>query len=107
MNLNRTFGLRVEKFAVSKCINVSWDQIPSGACVVRYNVTLKDVSEAYLSSEVSYNNKNVEICNRPGFDRVYYVQLIVSFRGQTNDVTVSLPRERVPSQSGTSFYSCK
>ena len=84
------FGLKAGKFGEAKCVEVKWKKVESGACYVKYEVVLKNASGSNEYEEAGYNIGNMKICSFLTFSNVTDVQLIVSFKSTSRNVTAKV-----------------
>ena len=84
------FGLKAEKILGAKCIEVKWNRVESGACYVKYEVVLKSASGHDEYSSSGYNIGNMIICSFLTFIGVTDVQLTVSFKSTSRNVTAKV-----------------
>ena len=108
--MNRTFGLRVKGANGSKCFEVKWDKVQSGACFVKYEVILKNASGRDLYIKTGYNIGRLQTCTLKDSTDVANVQLTVSFIDSSKTVIEKVPtapiNTLVPTTSGTpSIYN--
>ena len=103
VNLDRQFHLRMEKENGSQCFNVKWSRLQSGACSVKYEVTVKSASGNNVYNGSGYDIDYVQICNLTVDTNITDVYLNVSFNKSFKIVTlkasgtpVSTPRPTIP-----------
>ena len=81
--------MRAEKFFPLRCLEVRWNQVQSGACYVKYTVTLKNAYGNNLYSEARYNIGRMRVCNAPLYNRATFAELTVSFKSTSKNFTAS------------------
>ena len=84
------FGLKAGIIGGAKCVEVKWKKVESGACYVKYKVVLKNASGSNEYEEAGYNIGNMTICSFLTFSNVTDVQLIVSFKSTSRNVTAKV-----------------
>ena len=73
----------------------------SGACIVRYDVKLKDAFGNNAYNETGYNIGKAKICNLTVFANVTEVKLTISYRNISKNVTTMVSEgPAVPPTSG-------
>ena len=109
VKLDKPFHLKVKRIAASKCIEVKWMKLNSGACIVRYAVALKSSSGEVLFNMAGKNIEKKKICNLSSYNRITDVQLTVSFKGISKVVTAKVSETpnstSVPPASGMTAFS--
>ena len=81
------FGLKAGKIGGAKCDEVKWNKVEAGACYVKYEVVLKSASGIDEYSNSGYNIGNMTMCSFLTFSNVTDVQLTVSFKSTSRNVT--------------------
>ena len=84
------FGLKAGKIGGAKCIEVKWNKVESGACYVKYEVVLKSTSGSNEYNNSGYNIGNMTMCSFLSFSNVTDVQLTVSFKSTSRNVTAKV-----------------
>ena len=90
VKLGLDFGLKAGKLGRARCVQVQWNKVESGACYVKYEVVLRNASGAYQYSDSGYNIGEMTMCSFPTFRNVTDVQLIVSFKATSTNVTANV-----------------
>ena len=81
------FGLKAGKIGGAKCIEVKWNKVEFGACYVKYEVVLKNASGSNEFEKAGYNIGEMTVCSFLTFSNVTDVQLTVSFKSTSRNVT--------------------
>ena len=76
----------------------------SGACIVKYDVTLKDATGKYYYKATGYNIRETKICNLTNFADITNVEMIVSFKNITS--MVSKAKIITPSSTSPGMNIC-
>ena len=84
------FGLIAEKIGGGSCVEVKWNKVESGACYVKYEVVLKNESGSNEYSYSGYNIGEVPKCSFLTYSNVTDVQLTVSFKSASRNVTAKV-----------------
>ena len=84
------FGLKAGKIGGAKCIEVKWNKVESGACYVKYEVVLKNASGSNEYSFSGYNIGEIAKCSFLSYSTVTDVQLTVSFKSISRNVTAKV-----------------
>ena len=84
------FGLKAGKIGGAKCIEVKWNKVETGACYVKYEVVLKSASESNVYGKTGYNIGEMTICSFLTYSNVTDVQLTVSFKSTSRNVTAKV-----------------
>ena len=84
------FGLKAGKIGGAKCIEVKWNKVGSGAYYVKYEVVLKSASGSNEHSYSEYNIGKTTMCSFLNFSNVTDVQLTVSFKSTSRNVTAKV-----------------
>ena len=90
MKLDKTFNLKAGKIAASKCVEVKWDKVESGACFVKYDVKLKDAFGNQLYNKILYNIGELKMCNLSDIATIANVELMVSFKSTYKNITAKV-----------------
>ena len=90
MNLEHNFDLKTGRRAELKCIEVTWDKVESGECFVKYDVGFKNESGHYLYNKTGHNVGAMTVCNLTAYTNVTHVELRVSFREESKNVTAEV-----------------
>ena len=96
------FDLKARKTPGSKCIEMKWNKAESGACYVKYEVALRNASGSDIRSETGHNIKEMTVCNLPSTSNITHVQLTVSFKGTSTNVTANVIEASIIAQASTS-----
>ena len=100
------FGLKAEE--VGACVEVKWNRVQAGACYVRYEVILTNASSGVISSDNGYNIGEIMMCNLPNNIIITYVELTVSFKTASINVTANVTEATistpVPTTPGMSIF---
>ena len=109
VKLDMDFGLKAGKSGGARCINVQWNKLRAGACYVKYEVVLRNASGGYEYSASGYNIGQMSICNFAKFKNVTDVQLTVTFKATSINVTASVADTPISTPPGMtplrSFHS--
>ena len=84
------FGLKAGKIGGAKCIEVKWNKVEAGACYVKYEVVLKSASGIGEYSNSGYNIGEMTMCSFLTYSNVTDVQLTVSFKSTSRNVTAKV-----------------
>ena len=84
------FGLTAGKVERAKCVEVKWNKVESGACYVKYEVVLKNASGSNEYSFSGYDIGNMTMCSFLTFTNITDVQLTVSFKSTSRNVTAKV-----------------
>ena len=84
------FGLTAGKIGGAGCVQVQWNKVESGACYVKYEVVLRNASGGYQNSDSGYNIGEMKICSFETFSNATDVQLTVSFKATSTNVTANV-----------------
>ena len=84
------FGLKAAKIGGTKCVEVKWNKLESGACYVKYEVVLKRASGSHEYSNSGYNIGEMTICSFLTVNSVTDVQLTVSFKSTSRNITAKV-----------------
>ena len=95
------FGLKAEKIAASKCVEVKWNKAESGACYVKYEVVLRNASGSDIRNETGYNIGEIMMCNLPSTRNITNVQLTVSFKATSKNATANVTEVPFSTKSPT------
>ena len=90
VKLDMDFGLKAGKIGGAKCIEVKWNKVESGACYVKYEVVLKSASGSAQYSSSAFNIGEMTMCSFLNFSSVTDVQLTVSFKSTSRNVTAKV-----------------
>ena len=110
------FGLKAGKIRRARCVQVKWNKVESGACYVKYEVVLRNASGGYQYSDSRYNIGEMRMCSLAAFRNVTDVQLIVTFKATSTNVTANVsdtPIRTLPGMTpfcsfhGTHYFSYK
>ena len=80
VTLERNYNLRAGKIAQSKCVEVRWNKVPSGACRVRYDTKFADISGKEISKQHGFNSDHIKLCGLERFDEITQVELTVTYK---------------------------
>ena len=110
------FGLKAGKIGWAGCVQVQWNKVESGACYVKYEVVLRNASGGYQYSDSGYNIGEMTMCSFATFSNVTDVQLTVSFKATSSNVSANVsdtPISNVPGMTpfcsfhGTHYFIYK
>ena len=90
VKLDVDFGLKAGKALGARCVNVRWNKVEAGACYVKYEVVLRNASGSYEYSDSGYNIGEMTACSFATFSNVTDVQLTVSFKATSTNVTANV-----------------
>ena len=90
VKLDMDFGLKAGKRGGTKCIEVQWNKLRAGACYVKYEVVLRNASGGYEYSDSGYNIGEMTTCSFATFRNITDVQLTVTFKATSTNVTASV-----------------
>jgi len=90
LKLDMDFGLKAGKIGGAKCVEVKWNKVEAGACYVKYEVVLKNASGSNEYSNSGYNIGNMTMCSFLTFSNITDVQLTVSFKSTSRNVTANV-----------------
>jgi len=90
LKLDMNFGLKAEKIEGAKCVEVKWNKVEAGACYVKYEVLLKNASGSNEYGKAGYNIGEMKMCRFLTFGIVTDVQLTVSFKSTSRNVTAKV-----------------
>ena len=91
--------MKATKASVDQCVDVKWNKLESGGCLVKYDVKFKNESGDYLHNETGYNIGEMKMCNLTSYDNITEVQLTVSFRNTSKTVTAIVLSQAVRSET--------
>ena len=86
VKLDKTFNLKAGKLVASKCVEVKWNKVESGACFVKYDVKLKDAFGNQLYNKIVYNIGELKMCNLSDIATIANVELMVSFKSTYKNI---------------------
>ena len=95
MKLEKPLNLKVERLPNGGCVKVNWNKIESGACKVKYIVTLRDAYGKDVDKSYEYNIGEMKICNISSHVHVTDVELTVQFRTVSKTVTAIVGGNRM------------
>jgi len=101
LKLDMDFGLKAGKIGGATCVEVKWKKVESGACYVKYEVVLKNVSGSNEYSNSGYNIGKMTMCTFTTFSNVTDVQLTVSFKSASRNVTAKVSDTPLTTQTPT------
>ena len=101
MKLDKPFDLKAGKLVASKCVEVKWNKVESGACFVKYGVKLKDAFHNQLYNKFGYNIGEMRICNLRDFASVTNVGLTVSFKNTYKTINANVTDQSITIPSPT------
>ena len=84
VKLDKPLDLKAVRLVESNCIDIKWNKVESGACIVKYDVKLKDASGNYYHNKVGYNIREMKFCNVTDFDIITNVEMVVNFKNVTS-----------------------
>ena len=87
VKLDMDFGLKARKLGGATCVEVKWNKVEAGACYVKYDVVLKNASGRKEYGKAGYNIGKMTMCSFLSFSNVTDVQLTVSFKSTSRNVT--------------------
>ena len=90
VKLDVDYGLKAGKDVGDRCVNVRWNKVEGGACYVKYKVVLRNASGGYQYSDSGYNIGEMTMCSFATFSNVTDVQLTVSFKATSTNVTANV-----------------
>ena len=90
MKLDKSFDLKARNLASSKCVEVKWNKVESGACIVKYDVKLKDAFGNQLYNKILYNIGEMTMCNLSDIATIANVELMVSFKSTYKNITAKV-----------------
>ena len=90
VKLDKPFDLKAGKLSASKCVEVKWNKVESGACFVKYDVKLKDAFGNHLHNKIVYNIGETKICNLSDIANIANVDLMVSFKSTYKNITAKV-----------------
>ena len=100
------FGLKAEE--VGACVEVKWNRVQAGACYVKYEVVLRNTLSGVISSETGYNIGEMMMCNLPNNNSITYVELTISFKTASINVTANVTETpistTVPTTPGMTIF---
>ena len=94
----KRIDLKVVRLVESNCIDIKWNKVESGACIVKYDVKLRDASGKYYHNKSGYNIREMKICNVKDFANITNVEMMASFK----NVTSKASNANIITQSQTS-----
>ena len=95
------FGLKAGKGGGANCVEVQWNKVESGACDVKYEVVLKSASGSIEYSALGYNIGRIVPCSLASFSNVTDVQLTVTFKSTSKNVTAKVSETPLTTQTPT------
>ena len=101
VKLDVDFGLKAGKAVGGRCVNVRWNKVEAGACYVKYDVVLRNASGGYQYSDSGYNIGEMIMCSFATFSNVTDVQLTVSFKGTSTNVTATVSETPIRTSTPT------
>ena len=84
------FGLKAGKIGGAKCVEVKWNKVESGACYVKYEVVLLNASGSIEYSDSGFSIGKMTMCSFTPYSNVTDVQLTVSFKSTSRNVTAKV-----------------
>ena len=84
VKLDKPLDLKAVRLVESNCIDIKWNKVESGACIVKYDVKLKDASGNYYHNKTGYNIRELKICNVKNFANITNVEMVASFKNVTS-----------------------
>ena len=91
VNLDTPLDFKARKQPAGKCVEMKWRKFESGACVVKYNVRLKNTLASFLYTKDGFNIGEMKICNLLAYDYITLVQLTVSFKSVNKSAIAKVP----------------
>ena len=95
VKLDMDFGLKAGKIVGTRCVTVRWNKVEAGACYVKYEVVLRNASGGYQYSDSGYNIGEITMCSFATFRNVTDVQLTVTFKATSINVTASISETQI------------
>ena len=95
------FGLKARKIRGARCVEVQWKKVEAGACYVKYEVVLRNASGGYQYSDSGYNIGEMTMCSFATFSNVTDVQLTVSFKATSTNVTANVSDTQIGTPTPT------
>ena len=95
------FGLKAGKIGGATCVEVKWNKVESGACYVKYEVLLKNASGSNEYGNSGYNIGKMTMCRFATYSNVTDVQLTVSFKSTSRNVTAKVSDTPLTTQTPT------
>ena len=90
VKLDKPFDLKAGKLVASKCVEVKWNKVESGACFVKYDVKLKDAFGNQLYNKIVYNSGELNLCSLSDIATIANVELMVSFKSTHKSATAKV-----------------
>ena len=101
VKLDMDFGVKAGKIVGTRCVNVRWNKVEAGACYVKYEVVLRNASGGYQYSDSGYNIAEMTMCSFATFRNVTDVQLTVSFKATSINVTANVSDTQISTPTPT------
>ena len=105
VQLDMEFGVKAGKIIGTRCVNVRWNKVEAGACYVKYEVVLRNASGGYQNSDSGYNIAEMTMCSFATFRNVTDVQLIVTFKATSANVTANVSDTPISTLPGMTPFS--
>ena len=97
VKVDKPYYLRAGKITESKCVEVKWNKLESGACFVKYDVKLYDASKKQIYNKKGHNFGEMKICNLTKFKDISDVQLTVKFKTLSKSIAAKVSNSPIPS----------